>query len=139
MSSRGSPAPVDSPSCRSKAITEPAKHRDASYSHVGDVDDSLVAEARGPEINALLFAELEVLPAALARQERGEHVLRDADPFVLQVQPICSRNRQTRNKISRSMPISSASDVANKHGMRATRSVGQDSRKPLGRSRVTVQ
>lgn len=61
---------------------------DVGYSHVRDVDDSLVAEARGPEINALLPAELEVLAAALAWQECGEHVLRDTDPFVLQVQPI---------------------------------------------------
>lgn len=60
----------------------------SACSHVGDVDDSLVAEARSPEIHGLLLAELEVLAAALARQEGGEHVLRDADPFVLQVQPI---------------------------------------------------
>lgn len=60
----------------------------SACSHVGDVDDSLVAEARGSEIHGLLLAELEVLAAALARQEGGEHVLRDADPFVLQVQPI---------------------------------------------------
>lgn len=63
-------------------------YRENIGSHVSDVDDSLVAEARGPEINALLLPKLEVFPAALAWQERGEHVLRDTDFFVLQVQPI---------------------------------------------------
>lgn len=57
-------------------------------SHVGDVDDALVAETRGSEVHALLLAKFEVLAAALARQEGGEHVLRDADSLVLQVQPI---------------------------------------------------
>lgn len=60
----------------------------AGCSHVGDIDDALVAEARGSEVHALLLAKFEVLSAALARQEGGEHVLREADSLVLQVQPV---------------------------------------------------
>lgn len=59
-----------------------------SSSHVGDVDDPFVAEACGPEVHALLLAELEVLAAALARQEGSQEVLRYSHLLVLQVQPI---------------------------------------------------
>lgn len=57
-------------------------------SHVGDVDDPLVAEACGSEVHALLLAELEIFAAALARQEGGQEVLRYSHFFVLQVQPL---------------------------------------------------
>lgn len=54
-------------------------------SHVSDIDDLLVAEASRPEVYALLFSKLEVLAAALTRQERGEEILHKADLLVLQV------------------------------------------------------
>lgn len=52
-------------------------------SHVCNVDDSLVAKARGPEVDALLLAKLEILAAALAWQERCEEILHDAHLLVL--------------------------------------------------------
>lgn len=57
-------------------------------SHVGDVDDPLVAEACGPKVHALLLAELEILAAALAWQEGSQEVLRYSHFFVLQVQSL---------------------------------------------------
>lgn len=58
-----------------------------SCSHKGDVDHPLVAEACRPEVYALLLAKLEILAAALARQEGGKQVRHDAHLSVLEVQP----------------------------------------------------
>ena len=82
-------------------------HAGRPDSHVCNVDDLLVAEARGPEINPLLLSKLEVLAAALARQEGGQKVLQDPHLRVLQVETVLTQEGGgERNIASRTEDIS---------------------------------